>query len=517
MNYATDRRDRRARQSNLIDDFHQALATQNHRETANILRDVGWNHHALFHYNRGNCINDYAQMLELSGYPVSAMIVLLQYRTNERDDKMDLFVENNGATVLVPATALADDWLQQPYHLMQNRHCGCGQSRCGKPPCIQLRPDSILYSALRTYLTDLRCRKPPPAAEIVRFTTPDPCPLPNALQFWNDTPPFQRFSPLLCLLTIKILYLVIPVLAMDALPYLNFTPLQQQEFANNQKSHWAYYIFIRAIAFGQRVKASKRQHHVPVWDTFWKMVHDDHPWNDGDDFLARLLQPRFDEQPLYVWNHLPPLYLVGDSHVLSLAWQTLTIDGTPRLIVPILVTGLKAWHLRSGTRFFTHSCFQRTLQRLATSCSTLLLSAGEIDCREGIGGQLLEGYTKETHHVVQHAACEFVRALGELLDWTILVLPVAPHLYRTKKGRHAAQVSRRTTMKVWNESVSKLLPRDKVWFLDYVDAVRAPGDEYILNPVYNADSTHMNNGFLTILEHAIHDCGCDMRDLEILK
>lgn len=84
-----------------------------------------------------------------------------------------------------------------------------------------------------------------------------------------------------------------------------------------------------------------------------------------------------------------PLFLVGDSHVLSYAWRTVTWQGEDRLLVPRLDTGLKvlctravavarvadlcvcvvqAWHLRPGTAFVTHSAWHVML-RVRRCCS----------------------------------------------------------------------------------------------------------------------------------------------------
>lgn len=41
-----------------------------------------------------------------------------------------------------------------------------------------------------------------------------------------------------------------------------------------------------------------------------------------------------------------PIYVVGDSHVMSPAWGIISINGKYRLLVPRLVTGVKHWHLR---------------------------------------------------------------------------------------------------------------------------------------------------------------------------
>jgi len=47
-----------------------------------------------------------------------------------------------------------------------------------------------------------------------------------------------------------------------------------------------------------------------------------------------------------------PLYLAGDSHCLTAAWRTVTLRGEKRQLVPLLSTGLKAWHLREESVFY---------------------------------------------------------------------------------------------------------------------------------------------------------------------
>jgi hypothetical protein len=56
--------------------------------------------------------------------------------------------------------------------------------------------------------------------------------------------------------------------------------------------------------------------------------------------------------PRPVPTDLPLLYLAGDSHSMSSAWQTIEYQGRQHLIRPLLVTGLKAWHLRPESRFY---------------------------------------------------------------------------------------------------------------------------------------------------------------------
>jgi len=54
---------------------------------------------------------------------------------------------------------------------------------------------------------------------------------------------------------------------------------------------------------------------------------------------------------------LKPLYVAADSHCLSSAWRVVRWRGEARLLAPVLVTGLKAWHLREGSDFFPKANF----------------------------------------------------------------------------------------------------------------------------------------------------------------
>ena len=76
-----------------------------------------------------------------------------------------------------------------------------------------------------------------------------------------------------------------------------------------------------------------------------------------------------------------PIYIVGDSHCMSLAWSIIRVDersqvkgsdevsralgantGNSRLLVPRLVTGLKQWHLRNEGTFYPKANFHHTIE-----------------------------------------------------------------------------------------------------------------------------------------------------------
>jgi hypothetical protein len=584
MNYAEDRLDRRARHAEgkdlLWKDYTEAIQGNNHELLGRTLRDIGWNSHALYHYGQAWCdasasvavasdddddvssngswkaAGDYAQMAELAGFPEVGVLALLVYRA--RGD-----IQSSATTSLsLDAIGLLDpSWLQQKEP--SGRNCGCGLPECSSSSRFFPGKDtSLVLVELATYCRDFAERQAitPIANEILgqqlndnTLSDPD---IPELLLFWRNsnettttTQQLQpQFSPLPCvlqLLLIKLLYLTLPVLAAEAVAYTKFD--EPARLAADYKSHWAYYVFIKALTMGERSKPHRRRTDlVTAWDILWGMDHRSSnkleiPAGESalvnyQSFFTRLRsnilmaeRTTQDALPPLLWQ-LPhtntttepkPIYFVGDSHVLSLAWQTLWIpDSTgvslhPRMVVPVITTGLKAWHVRHSTRFFTHTCLKALLQRV--SAPSIVVSAGEIDCREGLGGPLLEGYKQSCHEHVCQTVKEYVNALRELVVdpetavQQILVMPIAPHK-QTSKGRVEAQAARRETSRAWNEELRSLLPVDgSVFLLDYETALQVPDQEaYILKPAFNADSTHMNAAFAPHLEEAIANCGCDL-------
>jgi hypothetical protein len=585
MNYAEDRLDRRARHAEgkdlLWKDYTEALQGSNHELLGRTLRDIGWNSHALYHYGQAWCeasalestaasgdsddvsssgswkaAGDYAQMAELAGFPEVGVLALLVYRARgDIQSPATTTLSLNGIDELDPS------WLQQKEP--SGRNCGCGLPECGSSMRFFPGNDtSLVLVELATYCRDYAERQAitPIANEILGQqlndnTLPDPD-IPELLLFWRNsnettttTQQLQpQFLPLPCvlqLLLIKLLYLTLPVLAAEAVAYTKFD--EPVRLAADYKSHWAYYVFIKALSMGERSKPHRRRTDlVTAWDILWGL--DDRSSNKSvvpagesalvnyRSFFTRLRsniemseRTTQDALPPLLWQ-LPhtntttepkPIYFVGDSHVLSLAWQTLWIpDSTgvslhPRLVVPVITTGLKAWHVRYSTRFFTQTCLKALLQRV--SAPSIVVSAGEIDCREGLGGPLLEGYKQSCHDHVCQTVKEYVNALRELVVdpetavQQILVMPIAPHK-QTSKGRVEAQAARRETSRAWNQELRSLLPIDgSVFLLDYETALQVPDQEaYILKPAFNADSTHMNAAFAPHLEEAIANCGCDL-------
>ena len=619
MNYAEDRLDRRARYPDglqlLWKDYCEALNNNNGSSSASItsssttkaavsiidntllaktLRDAGWNRQALFHFGVAwilqpeawEKIADYTQMAELSGYPELGLIAVFIYRTRGKLLTVQLLLDHENGNAQQQQAKDAS-WLEQS---APDGDCGCGCTACGQTvlPFGRNAVDDVLV-LLQAYLESAEnpaksIPSLPTANDILKHEAlPQPknaapwekelsCGIPHALQFWNDDDynsnsegNYLSFPIVLQLLTIKLLYEILPLLAAHAVIFLHKKLLRdahiQQEMATLYKSHWAYYVLVRAVLLGERTKVSRRRvmpyYHVPVWDLLYTLdrrhdslyayckTGDEITVTTGNrtgqsirDFLSQWRESILSlsirsrvsslvwRLPLQSFSSLKPLFWVGDSHVLSMGWQQLCFGERMRLAVPVVVTGLKAWHVRPETRFFTNGCLQTFLLRLQkqsffdrsdthSTCRTIVVSAGEIDCREGVGGKSLQGYTDNCHEHIERTVAEYVRSLQQVLltqvnIQQILVLPVPPHC-QSRKGRVKGRAFRRETTRYWNQVLRHQLHSvPSVYFLDYESHLLLSNDSYILKPALNADSTHMNAAFARHFEQAVMECGCNL-------
>ena len=164
-------------------------------------------------------------------------------------------------------------------------------------------------------------------------------------------------------------------------------------------AHWAYFYFVSRL-LRQPTAALNIKNGMSLYEQ--EACHADQ-------------EKTFDRQVQVV-------HLVGDSHILSAAWKITSVPETVRssgqrgrcdrkpfsfqssskmVFVPHLVTGLKAWHLQRRQGYLTSAQLQDVVSRLAVQVHaeskrsglrpTIVLSAGEIDCREGISKAVEKG------------------------------------------------------------------------------------------------------------------------------
>lgn len=130
-----------------------------------------------------------------------------------------------------------------------------------------------------------------------------------------------------------------------------------------------------------------------------------------------------------------PIFLVGDSHVLSAAWRSVTLRGHPRTLVPQLITGLKAYHLRSSSQFYPKKQWELTVERLPPK-STVISLLGEIDCREGLLVAVERDAAADVAAAAAQVAAMYLEAVAKLTQppksCEVLVHPVPPVLPLTR-------------------------------------------------------------------------------------
>ena len=229
------------------------------------------------------------------------------------------------------------------------------------------------------------------------------------------------------------------------------------------------------------------------------------------------------------------LYYIGDSHTISLSWQSLRIprfdaasgesaaasrgdDSTAasrtaqddRLedvcVVNKLVTGVKIWHLRPESEFYTKHNFETVSQTIPPG-SDVMFNIGEIDCREGIiqavqkcrydsQEEAMETLARIYLAVIQRF-CQrvkprrlFVHLPVAYLDPTRhVVLPACAVLQKVLRNR--TKVERTNTMLYVFDVNGKLLDHDH--------------PKKRVKPEYSFDGTHCSPTYKPLVEEAMRD------------
>jgi len=191
----------------------------------------------------------------------------------------------------------------------------------------------------------------------------------------------------------------------------------------------------------------------------------------------------------------PFLYVAGDSHSMTLAWQTIQFKGETHLIKPLLVTGLKAWHLRPESKFFPKTNFYEVVPT-APRGSSIIFLFGEIDCREGLVISVRKSRYKDLEEGAAATVNIYINALKQLqeqYEYKIYIHPVVPVIDVT---RHI--------VKIYNKILKeRVMNTEGFLWLDFFDHLLTPDGEK-LNSDFELDGTHMNPRYIKMLEEALN-------------
>ena len=250
---------------------------------------------------------------------------------------------------------------------------------------------------------------------------------------------------------------------------------EKQKFRRAYKSHWKYYTMIQELHLRDRKLPEQL-----------KMLTSSLSSQSSQSSPASAARREI--------FSAPPLWVVGDSHVVPLAHRRLC----GRRTVPWVITGLKAWHVYRGSSFFTGANLERALQQLLSSSHSrsdsessggsssgssggnsggnsgalcdFILSAGEIDCREGFTNQISKGMYANVEEAVAATVKAYVAGVRRMLRSAqkekeggeegkkrrnrlraVYLLPVFPYQRRSKgRSGYHERMRRHRAIILWN-------------------------------------------------------------------
>ncbi|CEP00870.1 hypothetical protein PBRA_008182 [Plasmodiophora brassicae] len=90
-------------------------------------------------------------------------------------------------------------------------------------------------------------------------------------------------------------------------------------------------------------------------------------------------------------------HVIADSHGLSSAWR---VCARGRMFIPHVITGVKCWHLRPSSTFFTKSAFWASVDLIPPGAD-VIVNIGEIDCRDGMIRAVEHGYYDTMNEAIE--------------------------------------------------------------------------------------------------------------------
>ena len=189
------------------------------------------------------------------------------------------------------------------------------------------------------------------------------------------------------------------------------------------------------------------------------------------------------------------VHVVGDSHSLSLHGVGVEAEGV--WFQSRVAVGVKMKHFferGEGTKFFARTIFEGHLNRIEGV--TVVVSCGEIDCREGVGGLAVQGFINgeveweeveaEIRKVVDGYLME-LEAVMESVGKTAYLMQI-PQGRDRAGGRELSRAAKVKTVKAVNDRL-RLYRGERVKGLDY--DVNDEDGMKILNE-FDGDGTHTN-------------------------
>ncbi|XP_045203567.2 uncharacterized protein LOC123556712 [Mercenaria mercenaria] len=190
------------------------------------------------------------------------------------------------------------------------------------------------------------------------------------------------------------------------------------------------------------------------------------------------------------------IYFIGDSHCIPPAWQKITVQDATFIVLPVLSTGTKIWHLRSESKFYPKVNFYSAIRNIPDN-STVVVCLGEIDCREA----LLKCWEKARYDTIEDGMetvidiyLQVLKSLQSKHQWKIFIHPVLPVL----------DVTRPIVLQFNRILATMLLREPTIHWLNFVnELLTGPEEEKMLKEEFRLDGTHLHPRYVSVLAESL--------------
>jgi hypothetical protein len=163
-------------------------------------------------------------------------------------------------------------------------------------------------------------------------------------------------------------------------------------------------------------------------------------------------------------QHYSSLYLLGESHTLSLCWQWFHVKNHVFQLIPKLIPGLKAFHFTKDLQSHEAAILHNQIETIPDH-SIVLLICGEIDCRlgEGLSEAVKKGKYPNMQQAIQSTINHYLEGLQCIAarkQLTVFIVPVRPPYLRRLKIKKCRKFQVKLKQKFHNHNVQQAASAD---------------------------------------------------------
>lgn len=217
---------------------------------------------------------------------------------------------------------------------------------------------------------------------------------------------------------------------------------------------------------------------------------------DNHDAYHQLISRLMRECPVERNQHseAQEAYVIGDSHLLTMARLPMRLKGGAYQMAPRLVMGVKAWHLADPKPNMYKTATKAHLRNIPAD-APLFFSCGEIDCRrdegiwythkkKGVAVEKLIANTVEGY--IRFIRIHCLKRTGPII---LFGIPPLSEAHATLYGPDAEPI--RTIIKTMNQSLASACMRDSFLFCDLFEVCGAIPEKAHIDNVHLVPEVYM--------------------------